>query len=121
MRTPLTLQLTTFALTPHPHQITDIVLDKGGDWFNKGGDLAAVCVTPPHPHRPAPTPTYAHRTYTARTHPHVILILSSRWVSHPYLHPARPQPYLFTRTSLSPSPSPAPDPEPVARAAWASA
>ena len=42
MRTPLTLQLTTFALTPHPHQITDIVLDKGGDWFNKGGDLAAV-------------------------------------------------------------------------------
>ena len=82
MRTPLTLQLTTFALTPHPHQITDIVLDKGGDWFNKGGDLPAVCVTPPHPHRPAPTPTYAHRTYTARTHPHVILILSSRWVSH---------------------------------------
>ena len=79
MRTPLTLQLTTFALTPHPHQITDIVLDKGGDWFNKGGDLAAVCVTPPHPHRPAPTPTYAHRTYTrthsSPCHPHIILTL----------------------------------------------
>ena len=102
MRTPLTLQLTTFALTPHPHQITDIVLDKGGDWFNKGGDLAAVCVTPPPP-PPTRThthlrPPHVHRTHSSPCHPHIILTLGKPPIPPPRtpatlpIYPHKPEP-----------------------------